>query len=437
MIELALLLPPAVLLARFLRLQSAFTINHVDLFNLGFTVYVSVPLILSISTSLRNLPMVEQWQMISAGIAGPQLEWMAKFALGCWAAFHVGVATGVFSGRVRAKPSNKGPVRELYESRAVLTTTVALLASALLLLALTHTFQHRDLLFAGYSDSEYSETARGPLQLSMLLVAYLMAYGMERRANVGNGVLWFAGAVLLVVVIASLSMGTRQGVVTLLLAGVVFWSGLHGGISRSRFLLFGSGVVFLLAVVGIWRLSQGSGLFITALLEPLLNFFSALTLMGFNDIPAFELPNELSYGLLNLIPSSIWTGKSEYFAAQVQDLVFIAPLGGQHFFASSISAFGWCGTLIALFVVGLMIEWFSQSAQQTYRIATYAVFAGVLGMDMWRNPLSITLVKIILQVGVLWPIIIHLVAKGMNWYLTPYLTEVRADRASGIEQGIR
>jgi hypothetical protein len=423
MIELALLLPLAVLLVRFLKVQSPFTITHLDLFNLGFFVYVSVPIVLSLSTALRNLPLVEQWQMIAGGIAGAQLQWMAGFAIACWAAFHAGVATGALTGKVGAASPSAARLAQAPEHKAVLTSTIALLASALLAFVFVHTYLHRELLFAGYSDREYSETARGPLQLAMLLVSYLMAFGLERREQVGRGVLVFAGAVLLAIVVDSLSMGTRQGVVTLLLGGVVFWSRFQGGISRSRFLIFGACVLFLLALVGIWRLSQGSGLFLTALLEPLLNFLSALTLMGFNEIPAFALPDELLHGLLNLIPSSLWAGKSEYFATQAQDLMFIAPLGGQHFFASTISAFGWCGTLMMLFVVGLLIHRFALGAYQTRRIATYAVLASVLGMDMWRNPLQITAVKICIQVGVLWPVVIHLVSKAMTWYLTPYLQD--------------
>lgn len=435
MIEIALLLPLAVLLVRFARWGTPFAVTHLDLFNLGFFVYVSVPLILALSTVLRGSPMIEQWQMIAAGIAGTQLQWMAWFAMACWAVFHGGVAAGVLLGKIGAGPSSKPPP-DLQQHPAILSWTILMLASALLMLALVHTFQYRDLLFAGYGDAEYSETARGPLQLAMLLVAYLMAFGVERRTHVRAGVLVFAGWVLLVIVIASLSMGTRQGVVTLLLAGMVFWCRLHRGISRGRFLIFGASIFLLLAIVGIWRLSQGSGLLFTALLEPLLNFFSALTLTAFNEMPAFELPNELVYGLLNLVPSSIWAGKGDYFAALEQDLVFIAPLGGQHFFASTISAFGWCGTLVVLFLVGLLIQWFARNAYHKRQIATYAVFAGILGMDIWRNPLSISLVKIVLQVGVLWPIVIHLASKVIAWYLQPYLLDARGHRGSGIEQGI-
>lgn len=422
MIEAALLLPLAVVLARFLWAERRYRVTYVDLFNVGFFVYVSLPLLFAISEQLRVLPLVEHWQALVLGLSSTRFSWLIWFAPVCWIAFELGVGLGLLltprlathSGQVRQHP-------------LVVNSTICILGGLLTLYSLAHIFRYRALLFAGYSDPEYSQAARGPLQLAMLLIFYLLAFGIERRDRVSRRVLWLLGGAALLIAAASLSMGTRQGLVTVMLATAVFVSTLFGGVRRGTFVLIAGVLVTLLAFVGVWRLGAGQGMLVTAAFEPMGTFISALTMVSFNDIPALAVPDELAIGLLNLIPTALWPDKLEYMSRFAPDLTFVAPLGAQHLFVSLVSAFGWVGSLAFLLASGVCLQLFSARCVATRTTGSYAIVAAVFAMDIWRNPLSITLVKICLQAAFLWPIAVHLTSRGIEWLLAPDLGFSRSD----------
>jgi hypothetical protein len=292
---------------------------------------------------------------------------------------------------------------------------------------LAHIFSYRELLLAGYSDPEYSQAARGPLQLSMLLIFYLLAFGIERREHINPRVLWSLGAASLFIVAASLSMGTRQGFVTVAFATAVFLSTLFGGIRRGIFILTAAALLVLLAFIGVWRLGAGEGTLVNAALEPIGTFISALTMVSFNEIPAFALPDEIALGLLNLVPSALWPGKGEYMGQFAPDLQYLAPLGAQHFFVSMISAFGWIGSLAFLFLAAVGLQLFRARCVSVRMTGSYSIVAAVFAMDLWRNPLSITIVKICLQAALLWPIIVYCTSRAIGWLLEPDLQSAAMD----------
>lgn len=397
-------------------LKRRIVITHRETFTLGFLWYAAMPLYLANADLVIDSPALTGWRAIATlmdpAVQRTELLW----AFGLWVAFMLGCAL-----LHRPAVTDALPPAEPMSRESVAAWTVVLLAigAAAMAFGLAWGLANRALLFSGYS-VEYDDVARGPLQGAIVYasVTAVIAYTMSRQ--IGRIPL----AVILVAVVAlivlSLSLGTRSMALLSLIMLAALFSKMRGGLPRI-FVVVGSLIVVGgFSAIAAWR--QGTSdigfALLSAALEPLYTYISAATYLAFNEPASVALPTPLIGSLVNLVPRALWPDKVEYLASLTAGVRIYAPLGATHLFASLLMNFGWIGGLVVAVASGAGIERLSQSRRPTV-VASYILIVAVLAADIWRNPFSQSVIKSVLQGGVLVPLLIAFAAALLTLLRAP------------------
>jgi uncharacterized membrane protein len=88
--------------------------------------------------------------------------------------------------------------------------------------------------------------------------------------------------------------------------------------------------------------------------------------------------------------------------------VISMPLGGLHLFVSLIVNFGWLGAAFFCAAIGAAVAALHNRSGTWLGTIIYCAVSGWLGFSLFRDPMSVSIVKNIVQVSLLWPLLVVL-----------------------------
>jgi hypothetical protein len=399
-----LLALPAIYLVQRVLLRQRVELTHRETFTLGFLWYAGLPLLLSGLDIELGLPALRGWQSIATMMGPDLLQKELIWGVGVWAAFIAGAMVVPRAAHPDAPPPDAA-------SPMAWRVVLVVLGTAALVFAVAWGIANHGLLFTGYEATEFDDVVRGPLQAALLYTSIAAIIAIVRRRSIGNLPVVINVAAVMLMMLLSLSIGTRGATILVVVALVALASRLRDGLRRS--VLIGSSLLMLafFAALAAWRLgSSDVGVaLLSPALESLFTYFSAATYFAFNDIPLFAFPARLLGAIGNLVPRALWPGKVDFLNSLLDDVDMFAPLGATHLFPSLLFNFGWLGSLVVVFATGAGVERLSRSRRPA-SIAAWALIVGMLTTDVWRSPFSISLIKTVLQGAVLIPLLLTFLA---------------------------
>lgn len=385
-------------------------VNHVTLFTLGFFFYWVLPIVVGESAVFAADPLLGWWQGYYRRTVHPDgLRMYLTFTILIYAAFAVGSRLG--SRRVLRDPNT---------DRTILAFAPGLLVVLLALcgaLLAAHGWRLRDEIFTGYlggAEPDVNGLRRGPVAATSLVLTALLLFRLasdhphaaRRRMRLAAApfvLCWAAAAVLL------LSLGVRLYAITGTLALLAFFSVFRRPLRWRTALVVLAAVVGVAGAVGNVRLGGRISLVTigaSAAMEPLFTSFSLLSFIGQNDFPLWNLPRFLLGDLVNLVPSAVFPGKTE-FLLKPEDYGYVvySPVGALSSFFSFMINFGLLGTMALVAGVGYALAVLKEQ-QATVARVVYAMVSACLGFTFFRDPFSVALVKNVFQFSILTPLLV-------------------------------
>ncbi len=210
----------------------------------------------------------------------------------------------------------------------------------------------------------------------------------------GSKLKWLASFITLVNSVMLLGLGGRMYVLVVLIC-ILSYLLLHVKVSLKRVALFTAlSFIFLLAM-GIIR--QGGsidrkGLFFIFIAEPMFNWLSTGSLLKFNQLNLFEIPYVLLSSVVSMIPTAIWSGKNDFIAqiSGTQLYLIESPVGGTNIIASVISSFGVIGSLISIYLFGLLGGFLvKKSSKNDFNFMMLCAFCSLMPFMFFRDNIII------------------------------------------------
>lgn len=212
-----------------------------------------------------------------------------------------------------------------------------------------------------------------------------------------------------------LTTGGRLYVVTALLSVVIFFSFSKSINFRVRvLLLFGILSAFMMGLIGASRLGFAgfnfNSAFFNILEEPLYTNYSNITYLNkYSPFNIVCVPVTLFSAFTNLLPTKLFPWKLDVIK-QINAIYpeIEQPLGAMHFYPSYNAGLG---LLLSMFLFYLMGKWMS-SLRKSYEDASvtkrmiYCLVCSNMAFTLFRDAISISLIKNILEFSVVAPWII-------------------------------
>jgi hypothetical protein len=207
-----------------------------------------------------------------------------------------------------------------------------------------------------------------------------------------------------------LLLGGRIYFVTFIMVLAVFRSVFVRPLPRSAVLAAALAGAVGVAVVGLVRFDVGrsplslSNMAWSVVLEPMFTAFSLLDFLAASRLELFNWPVMLLSQLVNLVPSAVVPNKLDLMVTP-EELGYStsSPFGALSGFVSLTVNFGALGTLPVLFGASLWLTWL-RARQTVLSQAIYAMVCGFIPFSFFRDPFYTSVVKSILQFGVIVPI---------------------------------
>jgi hypothetical protein len=389
-------------------------LNGFLFFSLGFLYYWMFPLAFAANASLVASDGFSAAADVVEAIDGGALRFYAGMCVLCYAAFWRGYAGS--AKRIPPRASYAPFARPAWGMKGAVVVA-ALLATVMAIPVRGHLFQgYHEELFDGYEQGLVADVLpRGAFvaSVSMLFVICLMwasqtTSSSERPRDFFSSralMLYFGFQVLVV------SMGGRLYFVSNVLSLLAFATIRYGiRIRISRLALWSAVVVAVVGAAGVLRTGDGQvswGSVITNVgQEPALTSLSLFAFLDAGVFPALNAPIFLLSDFTNLLPSSLFPDKMSWLL-RPQDFGYTIsmPLGGLHLFVSLLVNFGWLGTLAVFFGIGAALAKLRTHVTSWLGCVVYSTVSGWVAFSLFRDPLSVSLVKNVLQVAILTPVL--------------------------------
>jgi hypothetical protein len=282
---------------------------------------------------------------------------------------------------------------------ASLLRVVSILLLALIFYLL---FRNRHFLFKGYL--EIIDTSEiGPLVSTSLILFSIFVMISIRKKKIDK----FSCIAYVMVAFLILSMGGRLYFISTILSILSFIIIYKRRIKIKYFFLFLLILLVIFSSLGLIR--QGNnvsldGIVFIFLGEPFFTSYSLFSFLALNELPFLEIPNELMFGFINLIPTYIFPGKSEIIKSVTNlKYQYVAPLGALNLFVSCIINFGLIGSILFISVFSFVINYSKKIIP-----ASFIMIFGWLAFTFFRDPFTVSLVKNIFQYSLLTPLMFYL-----------------------------
>jgi hypothetical protein len=402
-------------------------IDHVLLFSIGHLYYFSGALI---AARLRVLDAdYHNVYRLFDALSAERRTAFSLFSLGVLLAFYLGSR---LAGVTRMPRPRR---RSMVLGERGLSTAIAMVVGAELVL-LAAAVVYRATILGGYRSNDpqliQQQAGRGTLSAVASLVAASLLFcrhlhessrrarGLRASSSKLRHVLYLTGLSLPVLIL--LAGGGRLFATTFLI-GAAIWLTTNVRPVR-RWVLLGIGALGVLSLSAFGSIRTGAtpsghDLAVYGTAESIL---TSVSLANFLDSPTPAMatvrpPLYLATDLVNAVPRAILPNKDQ-LRRNPEDHGFRLdnPLGGQSLGVSLLLNFGWLGALGA---VAAAAYWLGRLRRRVAAYPsspvgiTYAVVAASLGMSLFRDPFSISLVRWWLVTATLMPALLFAIARIM------------------------
>lgn len=292
----------------------------------------------------------------------------------------------------------------------------------ILLLGVFCIYLNRYNLLKGYTAGHNQFKGMYSAYISLVFSLFLLhAFGKKKNGIFVRGGLIKCKWAISYIVFATflLSMGGRLYVVTHIIALLVFISSYYRkGIKIKDIFFVGSMLIVVIGIVGVIRLGNVTtitlnGVFFNILQESIYESYSLITyLKNYEILNYMSVPSVLAGSLINIIPSIIWSEKVNFMTDIYQIVPAVkSPLGGMHFYVSFIADAGVILTLFGIIILGVFLGTMYRNKEKNSdtKNVIYCLISANLMFTFYRDPVSVSLVKNILENSILIPFFIMLV----------------------------
>lgn len=248
-------------------------------------------------------------------------------------------------------------------------------------------FQLKDQLFKGYAGLNWNEKNDQKSLVSgfnIFLGAFTVYLWVEEAKTK-----WFSTMLTLMNSVILLGLGGRMYVLVVLIC-ILTYCILYKNISLKKILIFTLCAFFFLLIMGVIRQGgnlTGKSLFFVFIAEPMFNWLSAGSTIRFNTLHLFEMPDILVSSAVSMIPTLLWSGKSEFLNSLASNSYLIdSPVGGTNILASLLSSFGIIGSFLAMFIFGLFAGFLiKKSKKNSFHFMMLSIFCALMPFMFFRD----------------------------------------------------
>jgi hypothetical protein len=360
---------------------------------------------------LEGLSLVAEAVQVNDGA----LSFFAVLCVLCYCGFWFGYSSVAKEAPPRASYPPRDPPTWGLKGAALLATAFAALMA---IPVRGHLFQgYNEGLFDGYADGVVADALpRGTFvaAVSILFVVILM-WASEATSNSPRARDFYGFRPFLVYLgfaVLVLSMGGRLYFLSNLLSLMAFGAVRYGLAFRISQLGFAAMLgAAVLGATGVMRVGGAEvswvGIVTNIGQEPGLTALSLFSFLDAGVFPVLNAPVFLLSDFVNLLPSSLFPEKVNWLL-RPQDFGYTinVPLGGLHLFVSLMVNFGWVGTVGVFVAIGAVLATLRNHVTSWLGCVIYSTVSGWMAFSIFRDPLSVSLVKNVLQVSVLVPLVV-------------------------------
>jgi hypothetical protein len=381
-------------------------INHVTTFSFGFLFYWITPLAVRVLAPKTDFPLAALWAQWF------RESFITPYALSC-IALYLCFALGDSIG---ARRFPQGPPRVVTPVPRLVLALVTASGCALMLYSgyvmRANLFRHAEpgLVQVG--------VARGAVTACVILLGSVaLMYSLAHPETPWRKLLMsgfflplLAGGVLLV------ALGSRLYVASLLLMFAIYQTTFRSKIKLRTLVVAGLLFAVFFGLVGTWREgSSASGAVFNVFLEPMEGSLSLVHHLRYKGIAWTNYPDLLLSHFVNLVPTLLLPNK----VSILHKADAYGPLGGLHSFVSFNLNFGLLGTAVFWLLWPMMFRYFRSRMSGTLFATMYVMCSGWLAFSFFRDPFSISLVKLILEDSIIFPVLIVAFGKLVVAACTP------------------
>lgn len=395
-------------------------INHITTFSVGWIYYWLLPIILYRLNTFEsmNVPFKEDISRLAIFTSDKTIYIYYIFIL----LIYISFIAGDYYGRKHFLPSEYVKVY-LSDKHILYLSNIILLP-----IVVYFTYEFRDYFFSGYTIIDwYKASQKGQfVSLSLLLFVIYLFYIVNKyyarsfsteKALIRNLFFNYFFILYMFVSIYIVSMGGRLYFVSTIIMLLVFYSVYIKEISYPVFTRFFFLMFSAIILVGVWRNSgqlniDFNSIFSAIFAESVLVGISLFTFIQ-DDFYYLLLNKPIFLGMdfINIVPRFILPDKGAY-SLSFSDYGYniYSPAGALNSFLSFMINFGIIGSIVVFFMLGYFLRWLRNSSVISGRIS-YIFISGILMFSIFRDPFSISIVKLFFQFGLLIPIILFMIIK--------------------------
>lgn len=424
----ALLLGLSVIVVRVVRYRRL-RIDHVLLFVIGFTYYVSLS---SLLAHAGVLPEYYANPFATFDEVDPTRRMLASL----WSVLALCTFLGATAVADRL-PTRRHRPPVPARIRASVVPAIAVAAAALGLFVLACIY-YRSVLLEGYrsTDPLVIQAQQGRGTLAGLATASALASLAALHAATGPGTRATDRLVAQTVGVAAVALpilvlpigGNRLYSVTLVLVIAVWWT--HAGRPVRRSLTLAAGAIGFVGLVALGSLrigqvpSPSTAVFYSTSESALGGWTRDLYLTSdANPLPPVALPRYLASDLVNLAPRALLPQKDSLrLDPAEQGFSLVSPLGGTNLAASMWLNFGFIGSLMALAALAIVLRRLQRRVlrdRSSSWTLTYAVLAAAGGLSFFRDEFGISIVRWGVMNALIIVGVIHVATRLVAVGLTP------------------
>lgn len=259
-------------------------------------------------------------------------------------------------------------------------------------------------------------TGKGTIASGSMFILYINIYLLsnnDRRGLLTKLIKW----ALYIVTFCLLVTGTRMYFLIVVIALMInyFFYEKNGRIPF-KFYLFSIITLIFILIVGVLRNGLQNTVTMEALLsvffmEPLFTWWSAMSYLGLNDIPAISFPSGFFSSFLNFIPTFIFPDKASILISTKTLADFYTPLGAESLFVSVSANFGYIfGCFYFMFLGGYFSIIHSLSKTNIYIRTHYICICAILPFQFYRDGFDIVNKQFLFNLFII-PIVIILISR--------------------------
>lgn len=363
-------------------------LNHNSLFFLGFLYYLLLPLVVGRWGLLPAMPGMLMWHEHYQRLGDDALTFYLATIAGMFLAFYAGSFTTSMVPRLRL---HSGPRPRSFRRNHLLLIGLAAVLSMIISVYLSRNF---GLVLTGYRlgyDQQFLGMLATLLMFSLFMAIYL------RLIRQHSFVVRSFTAIAVISTLLMLSMGARMYAVVALIAFVIFKTTTARPAERKviRLALLVIAAAVLALGIGLWRVGlalRPELVLYIFIAEPAFTWFSTSTFLANNlqIIEALHVPSNFAASFINFVPSILLESKSELIVPVSDLFPYESPLGADSIFVSAVGNFGWLGTMLYMFGVGLGFSVARMLARDIpFFQAYYIMIAALLPFQFFRDNFAI------------------------------------------------